>query len=305
MTRANSPPLHPIPHTSYPIPDTRYPPPMSILQEIITHKKAEVAERISLYPIKLLEQSIFFAGETVSLKKYILRQDKSGIIAEFKKKSPSKGMINPYAEIERTSIGYMQAGASALSVLTDKKYFGGSNEDLSTARKFNYCPILRKDFVIEEYQIVEAKAIGADAILLIAAVLPPQRLKELAAFAKSLHLEVLMEVHNLEELQQNLHPVIDLIGVNNRNLNTFVTDIAVSKELAQHIPQEFVKVSESGISQPATLLELQEYGYEGFLIGESFMQHSRPEQAAARFIHEFQHLQEKKRGDAAPNPQAG
>lgn len=275
---------------------------MSILQEIIAHKKAEVAERISLYPIKLLEQSIFFTGQTVSLKKYILRQDKSGIIAEFKKKSPSKGMINPYAEVERTSIGYMQAGASALSVLTDKKYFGGSNEDLTTARKFNYCPILRKDFVIEEYQIVEAKSIGADAILLIAAVLSPQRLKELAAFAKTLHLEVLMEVHSLEELQNNLHPEVDLIGVNNRNLNTFVTDIAVSKELARHIPQEFVKVSESGISNPATLIELQEWGYEGFLIGENFMQHSRPEQAAARFIHEFHQLRVKKNQSMPLNP---
>lgn len=211
-------------------------------------------------------------------------------------------MINAYAEVERTSIGYMQAGASALSVLTDKKYFGGSNEDLTVARKFNYCPILRKDFIIEEYQIVEAKAIGADAILLIAAVLRPQRLKELAAFAKSLQLEVLMEVHSLEELQPNLHPEVDLIGVNNRNLNTFVTDIALSKELARHIPQEFVKVSESGISKPSTLLELQAFGYNGFLIGESFMQHSRPEQAAARFIHEFHQLREKKNQSTVLNP---
>ena len=268
---------------------------MSILQEIVKHKKAEVAERISLYPIKLLEQSIYFGGKTVSLKKYVLREDKSGIIAEFKRQSPSKGMINPYAGVERTSIGYMQAGASALSVITDKKFFGGKNDDLTVARKFNYCPILRKDFILEEYQIVEAKAIGADAILLIAAILEPQRLKELAAFAKSLDLEVLMEVHNLEELQQNLHPEVDLIGVNNRNLNTFVTDVAVSKELAQHIPAEYVRISESGISNPATVLELRDHGYNGFLIGESFMQHSRPEQAAARFVHDLEVLQQKKR----------
>jgi indole-3-glycerol phosphate synthase len=268
---------------------------MSILQEIVKHKKAEVAERISLYPIKLLEQSIYFGGKTVSLKKYVLREDKSGIIAEFKRQSPSKGVINPYAAVERTSIGYMQAGASALSILTDRKFFGGKNEDLTVARKFNYCPILRKDFVIEEYQIVEAKAIGADAILLIAAILEPARLKELAAFAKTLDLEVLMEVHNLEELQQNLHPGVDLIGVNNRNLNTFVTDVAVSKELAQHIPQEFIKISESGISNPATVIELRDHGYNGFLIGESFMQHSRPEQAAARFVHDMELLQQKKK----------
>ena len=153
---------------------------------------------------------------------------------------------------------------------------------------------LRKDFIVEEYQIVEAKAIGADAILLIAAIHTPQRIKELASFAKSLDLEVLMEVHNLEELQQNLHPELDVIGVNNRNLNTFVTDIAVSKDLAQHIPQNFVRISESGISKPATIMELRDYGYRGFLIGESFMQHSRPEQAAARFIHDLEQLQQKK-----------
>ncbi|AHM59760.1 Indole-3-glycerol phosphate synthase [Flammeovirgaceae bacterium 311] len=268
---------------------------MSILQEIVKHKQAEVAERISLYPIKLLEQSIYFGSKTVSLKKYVLREDKSGIIAEFKRQSPSKGVINPYAAVERTSIGYMQAGASALSVITDRKFFGGKNEDLTVARKFNYCPILRKDFVLEEYQIVEAKAIGADAILLIAAILEPAKLKELAAFAKTLDLEVLMEVHNLEELQQNLHPEIDLIGVNNRNLNTFVTDVAVSKELAQHIPQDFVRISESGISNPATIVELRDHGYNGFLIGESFMQHSRPEQAAARFVHDLEVLQQKKK----------
>lgn len=267
---------------------------MSILQEIVKHKQAEVAERISLYPIKLLEQSLYFGGKSVSLKKYLLREDKTGIIAEFKRQSPSKGMINPFAEVERTSIGYMQAGASALSVLTDRKYFGGKNEDLTTARKFNYCPILRKDFVLEEYQIVEAKAIGADAILLIAAILTPDKLRALATFAKSLDLEVLMEVHNLEELQQNLHPEVDLIGVNNRNLHTFETSVNVSKELAQHIPDSYVKVSESGISNPATVLELKDYGYEGFLIGESFMQHSRPEQVAARFVHDLELLQQKK-----------
>lgn len=267
---------------------------MSILQEIVKHKKAEVAERISLYPIKLLEQSIYFAGKTVSLKKYVLREDKSGIIAEFKRQSPSKGVINPYAEVERTSIGYMQGGASALSVLTDKKFFGGKNEDLTVARKFNYCPILRKDFVIEEYQIVEAKAIGADAILLIAAILSPQRVKELASFAKTLDLEVLLEVHNLEELQQSLTPEVDLVGVNNRNLNTFETSVTVSQALAQHIPNDFVKVSESGISSPATVVELQGFGYQGFLIGESFMQHSRPEHSLARFVHDLEQLKQKK-----------
>src|SRR3954471_1740242 len=152
---------------------------MNILDKILAHKVKEVEERKGLYPVKLLEQSIFFGSQTVSMKKYIQRPDKSGIIAEFKRKSPSKGIINAYASVERTSIGYMQAGASALSVLTDKEFFGGTSEDLMTARKYNFCPIIRKDFTIDEYQIIEAKSIGADAILLIAAVLEPTQLKAL------------------------------------------------------------------------------------------------------------------------------
>src|SRR5262249_23227520 len=154
--------------------------------KIVEQKRKEVAERKSLYPVKLLEQSIFFASPAVSLKKYVQRKDLSGIIAEIKRKSPSKGPLNPHISVERTSIGYMQAGASALSVLTDKEFFGGSNEDLMVARKFNYCPILRKDFTIDEYQIIEAKSIGADAILLIAAIMEPQRVLALASFAHTL-----------------------------------------------------------------------------------------------------------------------
>lgn len=266
---------------------------MSILDKIIAHKKKEVAERIGLYPIKLLEQSIYFESEPISMKKYLLRPDKSGIIAEIKRKSPSKGMINQHVGVERTSIGYMQAGASALSVLTDTEFFGGKNEDLSVARKYNFCPILRKDFIIEEYQIVEAKSIGADTILLIAAVLEPKRLQELAEFAKSLHMEVLLEVHSLEELQQHLNPAVDLVGVNNRNLDTFETTVETSKELAAHIPDNFVKVSESGINSPEAVAELKTYGYQGFLIGEYFMQYARPEDAAARFVRELKKLDQQ------------
>ena len=144
---------------------------MDILEKIVAHKQKEVAERKSLYPVKLLEKSLYFQGKTVSLSEYLKREDKSGIIAEIKRKSPSKGDINPFVSVERTSIAYMQAGASALSVLTDENFFGGKSEDLTEARKFNFCPILRKDFTIDEYQIIEAKSIGADAILLIAAIL--------------------------------------------------------------------------------------------------------------------------------------
>ncbi len=264
---------------------------MNILEKIIAHKQKEVAERAALYPTKLLEQSIYSSSPTVSLCKYLLREDLAGIIAEIKRKSPSKGNINPYVSVERTSIGYMQAGASALSVLTDGHFFGGKNEDLKTARKFNYCPILRKDFIIDEYQIVEARSIGADAILLIAAALQPKQLATLASFAKSLGLEVLMEVHNQAELNTHLNPYVDLVGVNNRDLTTFEVNVETSLGLLDKIPQEFVKVSESGISSPETVYQLKQAGFQGFLIGEHFMQNGRPEQACARFIETLREME--------------
>ncbi len=267
---------------------------MNILDQIIEFKRKEVTERKSLYPVKLLEQSIYFSSPTVSLKKYLLREDKSGIIAEIKRKSPSKGIINPHVSIERTSIGYMQAGASALSILTDKQFFGGSNEDLTTARKFNFCPILRKEFVIDEYQITEAKSIGADAILLIAAVLSSEEVEKFTAFAHSLGLEVLLEVHNEMELNSNLNADVDLIGVNNRNLKTFELNIETSKRLASMIPDRVIKVSESGIESPEAIIELKKYGFKGFLIGQTFMQNSRPEQAAMEFIKELKRVESLK-----------
>jgi indole-3-glycerol phosphate synthase len=265
---------------------------MTILEEIIANKKTEVEERKSLYPVKLLERSVYFPGKVISLKHYLNRKDKCGIIAEIKRRSPSKGIINQHVSIERTSIGYMQAGAAALSVLTDEKYFGGSNADLTTARNFNFCPILRKDFIIDEYQIIEAKSIGADVILLIPAVLDPEKLKKLAVFARSLGLEVLMEVHNEEELRINLHTEIDIIGVNNRDLKTFEVSIRNSIHLADKIPASYMKISESGISDPAAILELRKYGFQGFLMGEYFMQHSRPEKQCAAFI---QKIREKEK----------
>lgn len=257
---------------------------MDILDKVIAHKEKEVEERKGLYPTKLLEKSIYFSSEVVSLKKYLLREDKIGIIAEIKRKSPSKGMIHENVSIEQTSISYMQGGASAISILTDSEFFGGKNEDLTTARKFNYCPILRKDFTIDEYQIVEAKSIGADAILLIAAALSPAKLKDLALFAKSLGLEVLMEVHNMEELKSHLNEHLDVVGVNNRDLKTFNVQIETSIELADSIPDQFVKISESGISKPETVIDLMSYGFQGFLIGEYFMAHGRPGAACAEFI---------------------
>lgn len=263
---------------------------MNILDKIIARKREEVAEKSSLVPVKLLEQSIYFEGSVVSMKKYISDSDKSGIISEFKRKSPSKGLINGSASVEAVSIGYMQAGASALSILTDHEFFGGSNADLKEARKFNFCPILRKDFIVDEYQIIEAKSIGADCILLIAAALEPERLKELASFAKSLGLEILMEVHDQEELERSLCDELDLVGVNNRNLKTFEVSLQTSLNLVDKIPNSFVKISESGISDPKTLISLKSAGYDGFLIGENFMKSSRPEQAAYNFIKEYKKL---------------
>jgi indole-3-glycerol phosphate synthase len=263
---------------------------MHILDQIIEHKRKEVIEHKGLYPTQLLQKSIYFETPCVSMKKYLQREDRWGIIAEFKRKSPSKGMINDHAAVEKVSIGYMQAGASGLSVLTDQHFFGGKNDDLVTARKFNFCPILRKDFIIDEYQVLEAKSIGADVVLLIAAALEPAQTKKLAEFAHSLGLEVLLEVHNQQELEQHLNPHLDLVGVNNRDLKTFKVDTGTSKQLAGQIPEPFVKISESGIHEPETILELREYGFSGFLIGQNFMMHNRPDKKCREFINRLRTL---------------
>ena len=264
---------------------------MNILEKIIAHKHKEVAERKGLYPPRLLEQSIYFETPAVSLKRYLLRKDKSGIIAEFKRRSPSKGDINPYASVERVSIGYMQAGASALSILTDSTFFGGKNEDLTEARRFNFCPILRKEFIIDEYQLIEAKSIGADAVLLIAECLDQKQLAQLAGTAKGLGLEVLMEIHSKQQLDKYTSDV-DAIGVNNRNLETFEVSIAASLELAAALPAEAVKVSESGLDAPQAIVELRRSGYQGFLIGEYFMKQADPGKACREFIRQVKHFED-------------
>ncbi len=256
---------------------------MNILDQIIEHKRKEVAQQKALYPPKLLEQSIHFKSPTVSFSKYIADPVRSGIIAEFKRKSPSKGPINPYVSVEEITVGYMQAGASALSILTDKKYFDGRNEDLTEARRYNYCPILRKDFTVDEYQIIEAKSIGADAILLIAEVLSKEEVKLFAQLANSLDLEVLLEMHSENQLDK-INENIQVIGINNRDLTTFETSIETSKKIIPKLPKEYVKISESGISNPEAVIELKQAGYQGFLIGEYFMNHAQPHKACQRFI---------------------
>ena len=263
---------------------------MNVLDEIIAHKRKEVADRKRAFPIEVLKRTELYAAPAISLREYLRRKDKTGIIAEFKRKSPSKGIINANASVETTTRGYADAGASAISVLTDEKFFGGRTEDLLLARKANSCPILRKDFTIDAYQVAEAKSIGADAILLIAAVLDPAESKKLAAFAHELGMEVLLEVHNEEELRENLQVGADLIGVNNRDLKTFSVSIDVSKRLAPLMPRDVLKVSESGISNPEAIAELRSHGYEGFLIGENFMKHAQPEVAPAEFMQQLNRI---------------
>lgn len=263
---------------------------MNILEQIIGHKRQEVAENKVLFPASLLEKSPWFDLPVMSLKKTLLNSQQSGIIAEIKRKSPSKGIINPDISIEQISTGYVKAGASALSVLTDTHFFGGSNTDFVAARKFNKCPMLRKDFIIDEYQVVEAKSIGADVILLIAAVLSPEEVKRLIVFAHSFGLEVLLEVHNREELQLNLNSRVDLIGVNNRDLKSFQINVDASRQLAKEIPASLPMISESGIDNPATILELRTLGYQGFLMGQHFMEQPHPEEACSKFIAELNRL---------------
>ena len=260
----------------------------TILDTIVAHKRLEVARRRELVPLKLLETSLYFKSQPLSLRKYLLREGGSGLIAEYKRKSPSKGWINRYAPVERTTLGYMQAGAVALSILTDTEFFGGKSEDLTTARRFNFCPILRKDFVVDEYQIIEAKSFGADAVLLIAAILTPVEIDTLGRLARSLGLEVLLEVHDAEELARSVNAnAVDVIGVNNRNLHDFSLSLDTSMALAEAIPQEFVKISESGISTAQAIGQLREAGYRGFLLGEAFMRHARPERACATLVQEI------------------
>ena len=240
---------------------------MTILEEIIAYKKIEVSKLKIQVPFRKLEQSDYFEREVLSMESFLGDMTKTSIIAEFKRKSPSKGIINEHAEPEEVAKGYTEGGASGISVLTDNRYFGGSPEDLNRARKVTSIPILRKDFTIDEYQLVESKAIGADAILLIAACLSFKGLKDLARTAKSLGLQVIMEVHESSELK-HINEFVDIIGVNNRDLKTFKVDINTSVELIKQIPSELTTISESGIDSTEHIKILRESGYDGFLIGE-------------------------------------
>ena len=259
---------------------------MSILDQIIETKKIELELNKKRNSYSNLEKLPGFSRSTNSLCKNLSNSD-FGIIAEHKRKSPSKSIINEKCLVNKVVEGYTNAGVSGISILTDQKYFGGSIDDIIIARKNTKLPILRKEFIIDEYQIIEAKAIGADAILLIASCLKKETIKNLSECSKKLNMEVLVEIHNLNELDKCLIDSIDIIGVNNRNLKTFEVDIQTSKDLAKFIPKEFIKISESGISNKKEILELKNYGFNGFLMGESFMKETNPGKEAFNFINDL------------------
>jgi indole-3-glycerol phosphate synthase len=256
---------------------------MNILEKIVEHKQKEVAERKKEVDVKTLEKEHFFTRQTYSLKNFIGDPTKTGIIAEYKRKSPSKGIINDRDSVESVTRMYAAYGASGISVLTDYNFFGGSLDDLIAARD-NDVPLLRKEFMIDEYQVVEAKAFGADVILLIAACLSPKEVKELATAARKLGLEVLLELHDESELDHICNEV-DLVGVNNRNLKNFEVNLEHSVRMAEKIGNSFIKIAESGINDVNNIRYLKQHGFTGFLIGEYFMKQNDPGRAFKEFTY--------------------
>ena len=256
---------------------------MNILEEIVAYKRKEVEQRKRETDVQALESERFFARGTYSLKQFIIDPTKTGIIAEYKRKSPSKGIINDVDSVESVTRMYTAFGASGISVLTDYKFFGGSLDDLVAARD-NEVPLLRKDFMIDEYQVVEAKAFGADVVLLIAACLTPTEVKHLATVAKKLGLEVLLELHNEAELD-HVCGEVDLVGVNNRNLKNFEVDLQHSVRMAEKIGNDFIKIAESGINDVNNIRFLKQHGFQGFLIGEYFMKQEDPGKTFKEFTY--------------------
>jgi len=255
---------------------------MTILNKIVADKRIEVAARRDAVPFDHLKSMATGLPKGLSLKK-ALEASQTGIISEFKRKSPSKGFIHPGADVASVVSAYQAGGCTGVSVLTDEMYFGGTVGDFRNARQVLDCPMLRKDFMIDPYQIYEAKVLGADVILLIASALTLDEAYDMGELAHDLGMEVLLEVHNEAELDY-ISRFTDMVGVNNRNLSTFVTDVQVSFDLVDKIPSEFVRISESGLSDPAIVKSLREAGYKGFLMGENFMKHDDPGAALSSFI---------------------
>ena len=256
---------------------------MDILHKIVQQKKRELALKKELFPARQLESSALFERQGQSLSTALIKSS-TGVIAEFKRRSPSRPKINQHSPVDQVASGYEKAGACGMSVLTDGHFFGGSLEDLLMARAITSFPLLRKEFIIDEYQIIEARAHGADVILLIAAILEKEQVKKYTDLALSLGLEILLEVHNEEELNRTMTPGIQMVGVNNRNLKTFEVSLETSRQLAPLIPDGVVKISESGLSEPKAVKSLREIGFRGFLMGEAFMSSDEPGKKAREFI---------------------
>lgn len=254
---------------------------MTILETIIQRKKEEISASKSKISAQQLKDSEFFNRKTLSLKKSI--QNKSGVIAEFKRQSPSKGVINNYFSALEIVLDYEKYGASGISILTDKNFFGGSFEDITSVRNTINIPILRKDFMIDEYQFYEAKSMGADVILLIAACLSKNQVKEFTQLSHELGLEVLLEIHTEEELK-HFNSKIDLVGINNRNLKDFKVDLEHSVNLKNLLPKEVLSVAESGIYSTKDFNYLKNKGFDGFLMGEYFMKSENPGNKFREFI---------------------
>lgn len=257
-----------------------------ILEEIIAGKRVEIERQKEAVGKEVLISNCQEPVARISMRA-ALDSSPYGIIAEFKRRSPSKGWIKEEGQAGTIPPAYESAGASALSFLTDERYFGGNLKDIRTARPRVRLPILRKDFIIDEYQLYQARVVGADAVLLIAAALERGQCRTLAAKARELRLEVLLEVHNEKELEY-IDESIDMVGVNNRNLGTFHTDVENSFRLAEKLPADKLWISESGISSPETVKLLRAAGFRGFLIGECFMKAAEPGMALQGFIKALQ-----------------
>jgi indole-3-glycerol phosphate synthase len=262
---------------------------MTILEKIVIAKRRETEKRKETIPVSKLEQSIHFKAVTFSLEESLRGKEGFGIIAEFKKQSPSRGIINPEADPREVCSRYISSGASAVSILTDSEFFGGSTEDLINTRKLISAPVLRKDFIIDEYQIIESKSIGADVILLIADILNKEEMKSFSSLAASLGLEVLFEIHDESGIDK-LPSGARLVGVNSRNLGNFSIDMDILKRTINKLPTDAVKIAESGIDSAETLINLKNEGFRGFLIGELFMRNADPGQASEDFIDNIKKL---------------
>ena len=259
---------------------------MNILDTIVQQKRKEVDDLKHRLPENMLMNSVLYERDCYSISEALNHPGGSGIIAEHKRRSPSKGIINNQLELSHVVNAYQHAGASALSILTDEIFFGGTNQDIVSIRSSISIPILRKDFIIDEYQVHEAKSIGADFILLIAACLTPARVRQLAALAVGIGMEVLLELHDEDEFG-HICDEVQLVGINNRSLKTFDVNIDRSLKMAEQIPSSKIKVAESGIDDSSQVKIFLDHGYKGFLIGEYFMRQSDPGQALKNFINKL------------------